>query len=58
MSRTPNTPSATCRSAAAEAAPAGGPATGNSQEGAAFSGTPWSADSCLMADRWSFRLLV
>jgi hypothetical protein len=58
-----SSPSATNRSATAEAAPVGGPMAENSQEGTgAFSTTPmsmgWQAESCLMADRWNFRLLV
>jgi hypothetical protein len=58
MNRNPNTPSATSRSAADEAAPAGGPKAGNSQEGAGASFVGWQPDSCPMADRWNFRLLV
>ncbi len=63
MSRNLNTPSATCRSAAAEVVPAGGPMAGNSQDGTgACSGTPLAlgrpAESYPMVDPWNFRLLV
>ena len=58
MNWNPNTPSATSRSAADEAAPAGGPKAGISQEGAGASFVAWQPESYPMADRWNFRLLV
>jgi|GEM_PF-2532857 hypothetical protein len=63
MNRNPNAPSATRRSAAAEAAPTDGPKEGKGQEAAgASSGMPFFAgcqvESSPMEDRWNFRLLA